>query len=172
MAITVHTNCRRERAGKLELLSWITTWWVTGSSVQLKASVIKRVWQKNIIPLIKFSEFQKSCSYCESAFFFFFLIMWPVLSLVQLYPINQHALVTACAIHVLWLISPCTFAAQVSLLAILTKFLLLAGGAGLAELLALSRGAEQEVGMPLGRLQTLCPALCMSLTCTMPLQWI
>lgn len=62
--------------------------------------------------------------------------MWPVLSLVQLYPISQHALVTACAIHVLWLISPGTFAAQVSLLAILTEFLLLAGGAGLAELLA------------------------------------
>lgn len=78
-------------------------------------------------------------------------------------------LVTALALPLLWLISLCLFAAQVRILAILTKFLLLAGGPGLAELLTLSPGAEQEVGMLLRRLQTLCSALCVSLACTTPL---
>jgi len=78
-------------------------------------------------------------------------------------------LVTALALHVLWLISLCVFAAQVKILAILTEFLLLAGRTGLAELLA-PPGAEQEEGMLLQRLQTLGPALCMSLACTMPLR--
>lgn len=77
-------------------------------------------------------------------------------------------LVTALAHHVLRLISLCILAAQVRLLALLTEFLLLTGVVGLAEPLALSPGTEQEVGMPLGRLQTLCPASCMSLACPMP----
>lgn len=76
------------------------------------------------------------------------------------------------ALQVLCLISLCIFAAQVTTLALLTEFLLLTGRTGLAEFPALSPDVEQEVRMPLWRLQTLCPPSCTTPSCVTPLQQI
>lgn len=81
---------------------------------------------------------------------FFLYCYAPVLNLLWLYSIGSVCfwslpLPLPC---VLWFISLCVFDAQVMLLALLSEFLLLAGRAVLAELMALSPAVQLEVGMP------------------------
>lgn len=125
--------------------------------MQLERGVIGRVWQKEHIAInlhfcwlffFFFQRFRKVVHTVKAVFFLYCYA--PAMNLLWLYPVGSMRfwslpLPSPC---VLWFISLCVFDAQVTLLALLSELLLLAGRAVLAKLLALSPGVELEVGTP------------------------